>query len=172
MKPSWQVTKLMLALGPPAGRLVEVRRPGQPGRELAEGCGLAPPVVAHSVAILPVPLGPQTGEVADLVAALADVPRFGDQLDLADHRILLDEIEERRQSVDVVELAGQRGGQVEAEPVDVHLEHPVPQRVHDQLQGVRMAGVEAVAGAGEVLVVAAGRRRAAGSRRRCRCRGS
>ena len=137
---------------PPAGGLVEIRRPGQPGREFAEGRGLAPPVVTHSVAILPVPLGPQTREVADLVAALADVPRFGDELDLADHRILLHQIEERRQPVDVVELARQRGGQVEAESVDVHLQHPVPQRVHDQLQGVWHAGVEAVAGAGEVLV--------------------
>src|SRR6185437_16912416 len=72
--------------GPAAGRFVEVRRPGQPGRELAECRGLAPPVVTHSIAILPVPLGPQTREVADLVSALADVPRFGDQLDLADDR--------------------------------------------------------------------------------------
>ena len=62
------------------------------------------------------------------------------------------QIEERRQPVDVVELPGQRRGQVEAEAVDVHLQHPVPQRVHDQLQRVRVAGVEAVAGAGEVLV--------------------
>ena len=43
-------------------------------------------------------------------------------------------------------------GQVEAEAVDVHLGHPVAQRVHDQLQRVRVAGVEAVAGAGEILV--------------------
>ena len=63
-------------------------------------------------------------EVADLVAALADVPRLGDQLHLADHRVLLDEVEEGGQPVDLVELARQRGGQVEAEPVDVHLLSP------------------------------------------------
>ena len=34
----------------------------------------------------------------------------------------------------------------------MHLGHPVPQRVHDQLQGVRVASVEAVAGTGEILV--------------------
>ena len=45
-------------------------------------------------------------------------------------------------------------GQVEAEAVDVHLEHPVAQAVHDQLQHVRVAHVEAVAGAGVVEVVA------------------
>ena len=69
-----------------------------------------------------------------------------------DYRILLNKVEERAQSVDVVELPREGGGQVEAETVDMHLQHPVPQRVHDQLQGVRVAGVEAVAGSGEVLV--------------------
>ncbi len=34
----------------------------------------------------------------------------------------------------------------------MHLQHPVPQRVHDQLQRVRVAGVEAVTGSGEVFV--------------------
>src|SRR6185312_13383994 len=48
--------------------------------------------------------------------------------------------------------AGQGGGQVEPEAVDVHFQHPVAQRVHDQLQGVRVPRVEAVAGAGVVLV--------------------
>ncbi|CFE44155.1 Uncharacterised protein [Mycobacterium tuberculosis] len=62
------------------------------------------------------------------------------------------QIEECRQPVDVVQLAGQRGRQVEPEPVDVHFDHPVAQRIHDQLQGVWVAGIEAVAGTGEVLV--------------------
>ncbi|MDQ1176777.1 hypothetical protein QE416_001513 [Microbacterium sp. SORGH_AS 421] len=43
---------------------------------------------------------------------------------------------------------------VEAESVDVHLEHPVTQRIHDQLQRVGVAHVHAVAGAGVVGVVA------------------
>ena len=109
---------------------------------------------AHGVAVLAVPLRPERREVAHLVAARPDVPGLGDQLDLADHRVLVHEVEERRQPVDVVELAGQRGGQVEAEAVDVHLGDPVAQRVHDQLQRVRVADVEAVAGAGVVHVVA------------------
>ena len=106
------------------------------------------------VAVLAVPLRPQGGEVADLVAALADVPRLGDELHLADDRVLLDQVEERGEPVDLVELPGQGGGQVEAEPVDVHLGHPVAQRVHDQLQAVRVADVEAVPGAGGVVVEA------------------
>ena len=134
--------------------LVEVAAAGQPGGELAERAGLAAPEVADRVAVLAVPLRPQRREVADLVAARADVPRLGDQLDLADHRVLLDEVEERRQPVDVVELAGQGGGEVEPEAVDVHLGDPVAQRVHDQLQRVRVAHVQRVAGAGVVHVVA------------------
>ena len=138
--------------GSPPGGLVEVRGAGQPGGELAEGGRFAPPVVADGVAVLAVPLPPEAGEVTHLVAALADVPRLGDQLDLADHRILLHQVEEGAEPVDVVELPGQGGGQVEPEAVDVHLQHPVAQRVHDELQGVRVTGVEAVAGPGEVLV--------------------
>jgi hypothetical protein len=46
----------------------------------------------------------------------------------------LDDVEERRQPIDVVELARERGGEVEAEAVDVHLEHPVAEAVHDELQ--------------------------------------
>ncbi len=135
-----------------AGVLVEVGGAGDPARELAEG-RLAAPEVAHRVAVLAVPLGPLGREVADLVAAGADVPGLRDQLDLADHRVLLHQLEERRQLVDVVELPGQRGGQVEPEAVDVHLGDPVAQRVHDQLQRVRVAGVERVPGAGVVHVV-------------------
>ena len=92
-----------------------------PPNELADGALLAAPEVADGVAVLAVPLGPLRREVAHLVAAGADVPRLGDQLDLADDRVLLHEVEEGRQPVDVVELAGKGRGEVEAEPVDVHL---------------------------------------------------
>src|SRR6202008_1864528 len=69
-------------------------------------------------------------------------------------RILLDQVEERGQPVHLVELAGQGGGQVEPEAVHVHVEHPVPQRVHDHLQHVRVPHEQAVSGAGGVHVVA------------------
>jgi hypothetical protein len=132
---------------------VEVAGAGEARGELPEGAGLAAPEVAHGVAVLAVPLGPQRREVADLVATVADVPRLGDELDLADDRVLLDEVEERRELVDLVELPGQRGREVEPEAVDVHLGDPVAQRVHDELQHVRAAHEQAVAGAGRVVVV-------------------
>ena len=107
------------------------------------------------VAVLSVPFRPQRRKVADLIPAFADIPRFRDQLHLADHRILLNQIEERRQPIDVVQLAGERRGEVEPESVDVHLENPVPQAVHDQLQHMRVTHVQRVAGAGVVHVIAA-----------------
>ena len=154
MNPSWAVTKLIDAVGPAGVGLVEVGAAGEAVAELGQRRRLAAPEVADRVAVAAVPLRPQRREVADLVAALADVPRLGDQLHLRDDRVLLDEVEERRQPVDLVQLAGERRRQVEAEAVDVHLGDPVAQAVHDQLQHVRVAHVEAVAGAREVEVVA------------------
>src|SRR3712207_9332715 len=66
--------------------------------------------ISDRVAVLAVPLGPQGREVADLVAAVADVPGLGDELDLADDRVLVHQVEEGRQPVDGVQLAGQRRG--------------------------------------------------------------
>jgi len=51
-----------------------------------------------------------------------------------------------------VKFACERRGEVETEPVDVHLSDPVAKRVHDQLQRVRVAHVQAVAGACRVVV--------------------
>ena len=70
----------------PAVVAVEVRRAGEPVGEVADAAGAVRPEVAHGVAVLAVPLRPQRRELADLVAAVADVPRLGDQLDLRDQR--------------------------------------------------------------------------------------
>ena len=95
-----------------------------------------------------------TGKVADLIAAGPEVPRLGDQLHLRQHRVLRDDVEEGAELVDLVQLARQRRREVEAEAVDVHLEHPVAQAVHDELDGARVEHVQAVAAAGEVDVAA------------------
>ena len=61
---------------------------------------------------------------------------------------------EHREAIDVIELARQRRGEIETEAVDVHLAHPVAQRIHDQLQHVRVAHVQRVARARVVGVAA------------------
>ena len=133
---------------------VQVGGSGEPVAEVADTTAGAAPEVAHRVAVLVVPLAPQRRELAHLVATLPDVPRFGDQLHPGQHRVLADRGQEPAEHVDVVHRPGQRGGQVEAETVDVHLQHPVAQRVHHQLQDVRVAHVEGVAAAGVVGVAA------------------
>ena len=110
-----------------AGRPIEVRGAGQAGGEVGERGELAAPEVTHRVAVPAVPLGPQGWEAADLIAVRAYVPGLGDQLDLGDHGILVDEIEECGQPVNLSELPGQGGGKVKAEAVHVHLGHPVAQ---------------------------------------------
>ena len=142
--------------GTPPARRIQVGRSRQAPGELGEHRWLAPPEIADGVAILAVPLRPQRGEAADVVAAVADVPGFGDELDLGDQRILLNDVEEAGELVHCVELARQRRGEVEAEPVDVHVRDPVPQRIHDELQGVGGAHVERVARSGGVEVVLRG----------------
>ncbi len=67
---------------------------------------------------------------------------------------MLDDVEEGRQPIDLMQLAGERGSEVEAEAVDVHLGDPVPKAVHHQLQRERVAHVQAVASARVVHVVA------------------
>ncbi len=138
----------------PRGAFVEVRAARQAIGELRERPVGAAPEVPHGVAILAVPLRPQRRKVADLIAALSDVPGLGDQLDLAHDRVLLDEVEERREPIHLVELSRERRGQIEPEPIHVHLDHPVAQAVHDELQHVGMPHVHRVAGAGVVHVVA------------------
>ena len=137
------------------GALIEIGAAGEPRAELGERLVTAAPEIAHGVAILAVPLGPEGWKIPDLIAAFADVPRLRDQFHLADHGILLNQIEERRQPIDIVQLARQRRRQIEAESVDVHLENPVAKAVHDQLQHVGMPHVQRVAGSGVVHVVPA-----------------
>ena len=137
---------------PAAVVLVEVARAGEALGELGDR-RVPAPEVADAVAVDAVPLRPEDREVADLVAARPDVPRLGDQLDLREHRVLVDRVEERREAVDVVELARERRGEVEPEAVDVAVDHEVAERVHDQAEHARVHRVQRVARPGEVHVV-------------------
>ena len=119
---------------------VQVTGAGQPGRDVADRA-LAPPEVAHGVAELVVPLGPLLRQRADQVAVHRGVPRLGDQLHVPQDRVLRDRGQQVAPHVDLVAGAGQRREQVEAEAVDVHLGHPVAQRVEDEPQRHRVVGV-------------------------------
>ena len=120
-------------IGAASAVLVQVARAGQPVCDFAEQAALAFPVGANDVAVAPVPFGPPHREAAHLVAAFAEIPGLRDQLHPRDDRVLVNDVEERAEPVDFVELPRQSRGQVEAEAVDVHLTDPVAQTVHDQL---------------------------------------
>ena len=134
--------------------LVKIRAAREARGNLAVQAHIALPELAHRVAVLAVPLHPAQRKVADLIAALAEVPGLGDELRGRERGILIDRVEERPQLVHVLQRAGERRGQIETEPVHVHLGHPVPKAVHEQLNRVRGDHVERVAAAGEVHVVA------------------
>ena len=143
-------------VGAAAALLVEVAGAGEAEGQLGHLAPVPLPVAPDGIAILAVPFRPSRREVPDLIAPLAQVPRLGDQLDLRDHRVLVDHVEEGGQPVDVVQLPGEGRREVEAEAVDVHLEHPVAQAVHEELERARVPHVEGVAAPGVVLVVARG----------------
>ena len=112
---------------------------GHAAADLAEQVAFAAPVAAQRSAIMIVPFRPAGRKAADLIAAGADVPRLGDQLDAGQHRILPDRGEERGAAVEAVWSAAERAGEIEAEAVDVTDLDPVAQRIHHHLQHARMA---------------------------------
>src|SRR5690606_6060266 len=138
----------------PAAALVEVAAAAEAGGELADDPAFALPEAADGVTILAVPLGPERGEVADLVAAPADAPRLRDELHPGAHRVLVDDVEEGPELVHLMELAGEGAREVEAEAVHVHLLNPVAEAVHDELQDAGAAHVERVAAARVIHAVA------------------
>ncbi len=134
------------------GRAAE--RVGQVAGTAVTGPGLAvapEPDLAHRVAEAVVPLGPRRGKRAELVAAGAYVPRLRHQLDPRQHRVLADDGEERPGLLEAGRATSQCRRQVEPEAVDVHLLHPVAQRVRDHCEAARVPQVQRVATAGHVL---------------------
>ncbi len=66
----------------------------------------------------------------------------------------MDDIEKRAEPVDGMEFARQRRGEVEAKTVDVHLQYPIAQAVHDHAQDTRMGHVQGIAATGVIHVIA------------------
>src|SRR5262245_51811723 len=109
---------------------------------------VAPPELTDAIAKLIIELRPARGEPTELIATRPKIPRFGDQLDLAEDRVLAYRIKKTAALIEAMRLAAERCCQIEAETVDMHLLDPVAQAVHDQLQDAGVAEIERVAGAG------------------------
>lgn len=124
-------------------QLIQQVRAGEAvvGSELAQRGGFAAPEIPHGVPEFAVPFGPLLRESAHLAASRAQIPRFRNEPGPGDDGILLHHFKETGELVDGVEPTRQRGDQIKAEAVNVHLRDPVAQRIHDELERVRLAVV-------------------------------
>ena len=113
---------------PPVG-LVQVGAATNSVGEEADEPGVPAPEAANVVAVFAVPLAPPPPEreAADLIQSRR-VPRLRDELGVGEHAVLGDHFDNGRFDHDVALLvAAQNAGEVEAEPIDVHVPDPVPQ---------------------------------------------
>src|SRR5688572_31058429 len=97
---------------------VQIAAARQPRRQLRDASAIPAPEGPQRVAILAVPFRPAWRKVADLISAFTEIPWLGDQLHLRQHRILVNDVEERPQLVDGVQFSRERAGQIETEAVD------------------------------------------------------
>src|SRR5690554_7352830 len=89
---------------PPAA-VEQIRRPHQARSELGQLPLIATPEGATSVAVPVVPFRPARWKAADLVTAGAAVPGLGNQLHLAEHRILAAGVEKATALVEAMGFA-------------------------------------------------------------------
>src|SRR5260221_9975719 len=132
----------------------EIGRTSEAGGQLRQDAFIATPEAARAVAEAIIPFGPAGPEIAELIAIRSDVPRLGYQLDAREHGILAPRIEKAAAGIETLSLASKRRAQIETEAVDMHVEDPIAQAVHDHLEHARMAQIERIAGAGIVDVTA------------------
>src|SRR5215211_2479522 len=106
-------------VGLPARRLEDLPRSGHDPRQRRQLVWVAAPETARDIAELVVPFAPARRKAADLVAAGTEVPGLGNELHLAQDRVLPDGSEETRTVREVEWIAGERGGEIEAEAINV-----------------------------------------------------
>ena len=133
---------------------IQIARSRNAISQIAHRPGIAFPIRTNRIAVTIVPLRPPNGKISHLISALAYIPRFGNQFHLRQHRVLMDDVQECRQTIHSVQFARQRCRQIKAKTIHMHLQHPVPQAVHDQLQHARVPHVQRVPRAGIVHVIA------------------
>ncbi len=145
--------KIYAGIGTASAVGVKIAGSGEAVRQVADRPGIALPIRADSIAVTIVPLRPAHGKISYLISTLAQVPRLGNQFHLGKHGVLMDDVEKRSQTIDFVKLAGQSRSKIEAEAIDVHIQHPIPQAIHNELQDPGMPHIERISGAGIVAVV-------------------
>ncbi|OIQ65544.1 hypothetical protein GALL_528960 [mine drainage metagenome] len=105
----------------------QIGRAGHAAGDFADQAAFAAPVAAHRAAVAVIPFRPLRRKGADLIAAHAEVPGLGDELDGSEHRVLADRGKKGGVAVKAVRPARQRRGEVEPEAVDVTDLDPIAQ---------------------------------------------
>src|SRR5690606_37013504 len=113
-------------------RCVQVTTAGATVSELTDAAAGAAPEGPHRRSLAAHRLCPPDRKRAELVAAFADVPRLGDELEFTQRGRLMNQREERRELIYLMELARQSRRKVESTAIDSHFGRPVAERVHDQ----------------------------------------
>ncbi|MNN29986.1 hypothetical protein D3C81_1436140 [compost metagenome] len=111
----------------PAAVVEHVARRGHARSEVGQLAFITFPERPHGVAEAVVPLRPARREVAHLIATGAAIPRLGNQLDLAEHRVLAAGDEEAVAFAVAIVVTTEDGRQVEAKAIHMHLAGPITQ---------------------------------------------
>src|SRR5580704_2905971 len=112
------------------------------------------PESAYCVAEFVIPFGPAWRKFADLIAARAAIPRFGDQLDSAQHRILAAGFQKATLVVEAIRFARKNSAEIKTETIYLGFLDPITQAVGDHLHYSGVRKVDSVAGARVIDVVA------------------
>src|SRR5262249_3893332 len=140
-------------LGLPLLVAVDVGAPEEPGCDMGYhplvALDEAPDIVSESA----VPFLPAVANEASYLIESGRIPRFRDELRAGQQRIRFDIPEDRRVGQRMTgRIAREDRREVETEPVDVHLGHPVAQAVLDHPAHDRLVGVQRIAAPGVVRV--------------------
>ena len=92
-------------------------RTGEPRCQRAEHTAIPAPEAADVIAVLVVPFPPAAGEIAGLIAAGANIPWLGNQLQPAQQRVLGNGRQQRRGGIKAGIAARQCGREIKAEAI-------------------------------------------------------
>src|SRR5471030_2498060 len=90
--------------GVAAVALVEIAAARKAVAELLQLAIVGLPIAARHIAVASIPFGPQRRELAHLIAAFTHIPWFHDEFDLGNYGVLIDDVEECRQPVHIMQF--------------------------------------------------------------------
>ena len=108
---------------------------------------VAAPESSYRVAIAVIPFAPPRWERAKAMSAGPDVPRFGNQLEIAQHWILRDCLQQRCLGIERIVPSAERGRKIEPKPIDTCCVGVVAQDVQSKAEHRRSVERQRIAAA-------------------------